>query len=295
MEETNGVVLSGKQADRPLQIRLTALRADHLSQGLALSQALNWPYRKEDWQFAATLGRGVVAEVDGHVRATALWWPYGESHASMGMIIVDQAMQGQGLGRALMNELLRQAAGRTLILNSTQEGLRLYAGLGFVPYDRIFQHQALVHHDPDAVSVEGTIRPVRPDESDRIVALDRAATGMDRARLVHALLEVGSVDVLERGGEVVGYACCRRFGHGVVIGPVVAPAQQDAMALIALWAKRHVGEFVRIDIPESSDLSAWLESIGLPKVGQAISMVRGAQTPPSNTPPLFALANQSVG
>jgi ribosomal protein S18 acetylase RimI-like enzyme len=295
MGETNDVVLSGKQADRPQQVCLTALRADHLSQGLALSQALNWPYREEDWRFAAALGQGIVAEVDGHVRATALWWPYGEGHGSMGMIIVDPAMQGQGLGRALMNELLQQAAGRTLILNSTQEGLRLYAGLGFVPYGQIFQHQALMHHDPDAVKVEGTIRAVRPDESDRIVALDHAAAGMDRATLVHALLEVGAVDVLERRGEVVGYACCRRFGHGVVIGPVVAPAQQDAMALIARWAKRHVGTFVRIDIPESSDLSAWLDSIGLPNVGHVVSMVRGAQTAPANTPPLFALANQSLG
>jgi Acetyltransferase (GNAT) domain len=167
--------------------------------------------------------------------------------------------------------------------------------LGFVPYGRIFQHQAIVHHDSDAVVAEGAIRPVRPDEYDRIVALDHAAAGMDRARLVHALLDVGAVDVLERCGEVVGYACCRRFGYGVVIGPVVAPAQQDAMALISLIAKRHVRQFIRIDIPESSDLSAWLDSIGLPAVGCVVSMVRGAQTPLAKTPPLFALANQSLG
>jgi ribosomal protein S18 acetylase RimI-like enzyme len=295
VENTNDVVSPDKQAHLQQQVRLTALRADHLPQGLALSRALNWPYREEDWRFAAALGHGIVAEVDGQARATALWWPYGENHGSIGMIIVDPALQGQGLGRALMNALLQQAANRTLILNSTEEGLRLYIGLGFVPYGQIFQHQAILHRDPDAVTTDGELRPARPDEHDRIVALDHAASGMDRARLIHALLQVGAVDVLELRGEVIGYACCRRFGHGVVIGPVVAPAQQDAMALISLIAKRHVGQFVRIDIPESSGLSAWLNSIGLPQVGHVVSMVRGAPMPPATTPPLLALANQSLG
>lgn len=289
MQNANNVV----SADKP--VRLTALRTDHLSQGLALSSALNWPYRAEDWRFAAALGQGIVAEIDGQARATALWWPYGERHASTGMIIVDPALQGQGLGRALLNEVLQQAAKRTLILNSTMEGMRLYAGLGFVPYGRICQHQAILHHDPEAVITDGNLRPVRPDEHDRIVALDHAASGMDRARLIHALLQVGAIDVFERHGELAGYACCRRFGHGVVIGPVVAPAQQDAMALISRIATRHVRQFVRIDIPESSGLSAWLDSIGLPQVGQVVSMVRGAPIPPATTPRLFALANQSFG
>jgi hypothetical protein len=37
-------------------LAIKPLTADHLPQALALSQALNWPYRFEDWAFALSLG-----------------------------------------------------------------------------------------------------------------------------------------------------------------------------------------------------------------------------------------------
>ena len=120
------------------------LRADHLPQAVSLSAALGWPYREEDWRFAFELGHGVVVETDGGLAATALWWPYGETFASFGMIIVAPALQGRGIGRLLMDELLRQAEGRAIVLNSTREGYRLYERLGFVPCGQVNQHQAVL-------------------------------------------------------------------------------------------------------------------------------------------------------
>jgi GNAT superfamily N-acetyltransferase len=107
------------------------LGAHHLAQGLALSQALNWPYRAEDWAFAFALGCGFAVEANGRLAGTALWWPYGDDHASAGMIIVAADAQRQGIGARLMDALLADAAGRTIILNSTPEGEPLYTRLGF--------------------------------------------------------------------------------------------------------------------------------------------------------------------
>jgi len=291
------------------------LRADHLPQAVSLSAALGWPYREEDWRFAFELGHGVVVETDGGLAATALWWPYGETFASFGMIIVAPALQGRGIGRLLMDELLRQAEGRAIVLNSTREGYRLYERLGFVPCGQVNQHQAVLA----AASLEspagaterlatterlgrespaGTnraIRPLRPEDIGAIRDLDCRASGMQRTRLLDALFAVGKVAVMAREGRVQGYACVRRWGRGVVVGPVIAHDAADAKVLVAALATEHRGDFVRIDVPATSGLSSWLEAIGLPQVDQVVSMVRGKPPMCAADATLFALSNQSLG
>ena len=138
----------------PLRHGMTALRADHIPQAVSLSAALGWPYRAEDWRFAFELGHGVAVETDGGLAATALWWPYEKAFASFGMIIVTPALQGRGIGRLLMDELLRQADGRAIVLNSTREGYRLYERLGFVPCGQVNQHQAVFAGCPARVASE---------------------------------------------------------------------------------------------------------------------------------------------
>lgn len=282
-------------AQKPLRHAITALRADHIPAAVSLSAALNWPFRAEDWRFAFELGYGVVVETDAGLAATALWWPYEKAFASFGMIIVASALQGRGIGRLLMDELLRQADGRTIVLNSTREGYRLYERLGFVPCGQVNQHQAVLRAAPPEVPASGAIRPFRREDIDAIRDLDCRASGMGRTRLLDALFAVGKVAVIERNGTVQGYACVRRWGRGVVIGPVVARDDTDAKALIATLAGEHRGDFVRIDVPASSGLSPWLEQIGLPHVDQVVAMVRG--TPPTRAADatLFALSNQSLG
>jgi hypothetical protein len=118
---------------------------------------------------------------------------------------------------------------------------------------------------------------------------------MGRTRLLDALFAVGKVAVIEREGRVQGYACVRRFGRGVVIGPVIARDATDAKALSATLAAEHRGGFVRIDVPATSGLSPWLEEIGLPHVDHVVSMVRGKPPTRAADATLFALSNQSLG
>jgi GNAT superfamily N-acetyltransferase len=274
---------------------VTALRADHIPEAVALSAALGWPYREEDWRFAFELGHGLAVETDAGLAATALWWPYEPAFASFGMIIVVPALQGQGIGRILMDELLRQADGRAILLNSTREGYRLYERLGFVPCGQVNQHQAVLVAAPAESRASGAVRPLRREDIDEIRDLDWRASGMGRTRLLDALFAVGEVAVIERERRVQGYACVRRWGRGVVIGPVIARDATDAKALIATLAAEHRGAFVRIDVPAASGLSPWLEQIGLRYVDSVVAMVRG--TPPTRAADatLFALSNQSLG
>lgn len=274
---------------------MTALRADHIPQAVSLSGALGWPYRAEDWRFAFELGHGLAVETDIGLAATALWWPYEQTFASFGMIIVAPALQGRGIGRLMMDELLRQAEGRTIVLNSTREGYHLYERLGFVPCGQVNQHQAVLVAAPPESRASGAVRPLRNEDIDAIRDLDWRASGMGRTRLLDALFAVGEVAVIERERRVQGYACVRRWGRGVVIGPVIARDATDAKALIATLAAEHRGAFVRIDVPATSGLSPWLDEIGLSNVDHVVAMVRG--TPPTHAADatLFALSNQSLG
>ena len=281
--------------------RLTPIRADHLPDAVGLSSAMGWPYREADWRFAFDLGAGFAAEVDGRLVGTAMWWPYGDTHASAGMIIVVPEMQGRGLGRALMDELLHAARGRTIFLNSTQAGLSLYTRLGFVPRGQVCQHQAILMKEPLLASSTVGLRGMTASDVEQVRLLDLAATGMDRTALLNALFEVGMIMVVDRGAGVTAYACAREFGRGVVIGPVIAKGSSDApdaMLLIAALAGRHHGRFVRIDVTEESGLSGWLTELGLPCVGHEVAMARGFPTPGSSADAaarLFALASQSFG
>ncbi|WP_427969383.1 GNAT family N-acetyltransferase [Altererythrobacter sp.] len=270
------------------------LTGEHLPQALALSKALDWPYRIEDWEIALELGHGFAAEKDGELVGTALWWPYKPDYASVGMIIVADKAQRQGIGARLMDALLADAEGRTMILNSTVEGEALYTRLGFEPYDIVHQHQAILAEAP-AIDISVPLRAATPQDRDSLMAVDRVGSGMGREKLVDALIQGGETLVVARDEAISGYAIARRWGRGVVVGPVIARDTTDAKALIAVLAARHVGTFVRIDVTESCGLSPWLETLGLPHVGRVVSMSRGE--PPRKDPrtTLYALSNQSLG
>lgn len=271
-----------------------ALRADHLEQAQGLSQALKWPYRLEDWQFAFGLGRGFAVEADGKLLGTALWWPYGDDFATVGMIIVSPDAQRQGIGGRLMAALLADAAGRRITLITTKDGEPLYTRLGFARCGFITQHQAVLEKVP-AIDASVPVRAATADDRAAIDAVDAAASGMDRRVLLDALLGVADTVVVERDGAISGYGCVRRWGRGVVIGPIVAANAHDARAVVAVLASAHEGEFVRIDVTDTSGLAPWLVGIGLPQVDRAPIMALGA--PPVSAPGamLVALSNQSLG
>jgi GNAT superfamily N-acetyltransferase len=272
---------------------LAPFAKQHLKGALRLSQEMAWPYRLEDWAIALELGRGfVLLDGAGSVIATAAWWPYGEDHASAGMIIVTKAAQGRGCGARLMDALLAASHPRTLTLNSTAEGLALYERRGFVRTGVIQQHQGIPQGRHEAPP-ESLVRPMAAADADAVARLDRQATGWDRRPMLKRLVEIGEGFVLARDGQPRGYAISRRFGRGHVIGPVVAERLEDARALIEAALARLGSVFVRVDITGTSQLGDWLEHIGLPEVGDATTMVRGSRLPPPGPARLFALANQS--
>lgn len=277
-------------------ISMRAMSDADADRATALSAEMGWPYRSEDWRFALSLGHGIVAECEERLVASALWWPYGDAFATCGMIIVSSSMQRRGLGRTLMVNLLREMGGRTILLNSTREGLRLYQAFGFESVGTVRQHQARVSADAAASMDDiGDVRAAAPGDLDAIFEFDRLASDAKRRPLLTELHKVGATAVIERKKNIHGFAMCRRFGLGHAIGPVAAKNADDAMALIRYFIRQRAGDFLRVDASGSGNLSPCLNAIGLPEVGSVTTMVRGRRPEPSASAHMFALASQSLG
>lgn len=272
-------------------VSLVPFTETHLAGAHKLSADLRWPFRLEDWAFALTVGRGYILLRDGAVIGSAVWFPFGETHASVGMIIVTDAEQGRGYGALLFDKLLQAAEGRSILLNATPEGRGLYERRGFRPIGTIEQRQGVLPGRHEAPPEE-IVRPMRPEDFDAVLRLDREATGRERAPMMRALVEAGETFVSLADGEPTGYAISRVFGRGHVVGPVVAQGPAEARALIEAALSRLQGRFVRIDPPADTGLSPWLDEIGLLEVSDALTMVRGT-IEPAGPARLFALANQS--
>ena len=192
----------------------------------ALSIGVQWPHRPEDWAMLIRVGHGVVAEdAIGRVVGSAMWWPMGPDFARIGMVITYPRLQEQGGGRWLMQQIAGAIGARDKVLTATREALRLYLSLGFRPGATVFQHQGTVVEAPAVVP---GARPMVAADEAVIRALDAAALTAERRAVLDALLAVSEGTVVERHGEVVGFALCRRFGRGHVVGPVVAASEADA-------------------------------------------------------------------
>lgn len=276
------------------QLELMQFEARHVSGALRLSQEMGWPYRREDWEFAAAVGQGLVLERAGDVIGTAMWWTYGQAYASAGMIIVTASAQGGGFGSRLFDGLLEATDGRNLLLNSTEEGLALYERRGFTACGTVLQHQGWLVAAATRDPCDG-IRPATVSELAAVQAFDERATGMSRPSMVAALADAGDVVVLDCGGRVAGYAIARRWGRGFVIGPVAAECAGDAQLLILAHLSKLHGQFVRIDVYAEDGLGDWLEGFGLERVGGATAMVKGRRPVSDGPARMYALANQSFG
>ncbi len=277
-------------------VDLRRMTARDLAAAHDLSREQKWPHRIEDWEMLFQLGSGFVAERDGKVIGTAMSWLYGEDAATLGMVIVSPRAQGMGIGRRLMDAVLGELGNRTVLLNATDEGAPLYRKMGFEPVGPIFQHQGAAFAVPVAKLIpDERVRPMGAKDIGTLRALARRATGMNRDNLIDALVPGAQGVVLTRGNEPVGFALFRRFGRGYVVGPTVAPDTGGAKALISHWLGSNSGMFCRLDVPEESGLSNWLDELGLPCVGRVMRMTRGVN--PRTDPGIrtFSLTTQALG
>lgn len=275
---------------RPMQ------RAD-LPACFSLTQKLRWSHRQEDWQEAYQLGEAIVAVAsDGEVIGSIFFWRWGTRSASIGLVIVDERFQGQGIGKRLMMAVLEKLEGVDVRLHATEMGKGLYARLGFAEVGNIHQFQipALEDLQTSTPGCGVLTRKASLEDLVHLAQMDTSASGMARENLIAHLYEHHHLEVaISPSGQIVGFAARRKFGHGWAIGPVVAESQACAQWLIAGHLRVLTGEFVRIDTA-SDVLRTWLEAVGFKDVDAPVTMIRGTSWAPPTSMETFGLMTQAM-
>lgn len=280
-------------------ISIRPMEEADLGQAYQLSIGVAWPHRPEDWRFVYSVGQGFVAsDAIGRVLGSAMWWPFGDDFATIGMVITSPRLQTQGAGRRLMEAIFAETGARDLRLNSTRAGYRLYRSLGFEPTGRVFQHQGRARAGAEAqMAAEGLrLRPIGADDLPVLIRLDAQAYGVDRRRVLAALLPISRGCIAEREGVAVGFSLCRPFGRGHVVGPIVAEDDAMAIALMRPHVEACEGNFLRVDTAfEQGPFGAFLEESGLTIFDSVTAMIRGRDHAATGAARTFALVNQALG
>jgi hypothetical protein len=81
-----------------------------------------------------------------------------------------------------------------------------------------------------------------------------------------------------------------------MIGPVIAPGEDEAIALVAAAASGAPSSVLRVDIPAHAErLGAWLTAAGLPAIDTVTTMLRGNWPTTRKEWQRFGLALQALG
>ena len=271
------------------------LGPDDLRRCVALAVDREWSPEEAKWSLllAASEVFGVDAPDGRGLAGAVVLTRWAADYAAVGMMLVAARYERRGLGRALLEHLLR-AAGEdaTVTLFATDMGRPLYEKLGFKPVRRsvsfIGQFRPTASDNSKkrgAPSLAGGVRVATEADLPDILALDRAAFGADRGQFLTRLPAIADqIAVFEADGRagqgIVGYtAAWRNNPDSTVIGPLVAPDGETAKRLIAALATG-ARTPVRLDLdPDRPELPGWAHAHGLEPYGRTVVMAHGDLAP----------------
>ncbi|MGQ9571570.1 MAG: GNAT family N-acetyltransferase [Dehalococcoidia bacterium] len=202
----------------------------------------------------------------------------------VGPVAVAVAHQGRGLGRMVMEALLRQAeenglrSVRLLQAAYNLTSFSLYCRLGFDVKDEI----ASLRGRPAAGErAADAVRECTPQDLDTLDQLSREVLGFPRPGDLEMAMAFSRPLLVERGGQVVGYACRIATPSGTFLGPAVARDEEGLRELI-VGAARLVPGDLRLAVPVScGSLLRWALQSGFALVELGNLMVRGTYDVPA--------------
>jgi GNAT superfamily N-acetyltransferase len=260
-----------------------------LSRCVALSVDRGWSPERAKWSLLLECSEGFGVDAPDETASAAkagsggrrlagavVLTRWGSDLASVGMMLVAARYARRGLGRALMEHVLAAAGDATVTLFATDMGRPLYERLGFAPVRRSVSFTGTFRPGPPA-ALAGRTRAAVEEDLPSILAVDQAAFGADRGRVLTRLAGVAeNLAVLAPEQGISGYAAAwRNLPSSAIIGPLVAPDPEAAKALIAYLAARTPGP-IRLDLdPDRPELPGWAHARGLEPVARTTVMARG--------------------
>lgn len=242
-----------------------------------LVRAAEWNQREADWLRAIDLEPDgcFLAVWDGQPVGTATAAVFGDA-AWIALVLVDAAHRKRGIGTALMEHTLAYLDGRgvrSICLTATPLGQPIYERLGFVGEYRLTRYEGI----PVAAEPVAEVEAVLPADLAALSELERAATGLDRPRLLARLYAESKegARLVRREGRVVGFLLTRAGSRAFYLGPCLADATAGPL-LLADAFQRHAGQPVFLDVPaEHRAARAFVEAHRLTPQRNLYRMRRG--------------------
>lgn len=265
------------------RISIRPLEQVDLSFGYGLSVQAGWNQLRADWErvFALDRSASFVASWDGVDVGTVTAVVF-DTVAWVGLMLVDPAARGQGVGRALMERVLDMLDARsiqTIRLDATPLGLPLYEKLGFRADFALQRYGGVLSRDVSSVAAEDDVSvvPATTDDLAPIADLDEQITSTRRRKFLERLMAEfpRGAYVARRGGRLSGFVLARAGRLGTLVGPCLSEAATGA-ALLSRAIKSLLGMQVLVDIPDDHAAArALVANFGLASLRPLTRMTRG--------------------
>ena len=243
-----------------MAFHLRVMTQSDIPVGMRLKEIVGWNQTAGDWErFLAASPEGCfVAEAEGRVVGTVATISYEQRFAWIGMVLVDPASRGQGIGKKLLAKAIDylDCCGIPGIkLDATPQGKLLYEKLGFVSEYEIERWQLQRLPAP----------PVSPELSsltDEVLELDREVFGADRSELLCSFAAECPELALQTGKlpKISGYCLGRKGALADQLGPWVAEDESTAADLLDGFLLRSSAGKVFVDLLKANPWATKLVS-----------------------------------
>ncbi|MBE7103164.1 GNAT family N-acetyltransferase [Bacillus cereus] len=267
---------------------------------IGLSEVIGWDYSLEEIE--TILNSGIIYGVrneKGEVIASAASILYGETLASIGMVIVHPKYKGRGIGKMITEACIGSVSEKTpIMLIATEEGKPLYEKLGFQVVSHVSKYICIEYNSAckDEEDKEYIFNYEEKD-SIEIIKIDKAAFGANRKEFLKKRIVQSEqcIVVKDKEQNVLGYGTSIQTPENKIIGPIVAKNDTMAMEIVHSLAKGHNGK-LRMDVPEGKkDFMKELEITGFQKVNKPPIMMKNRDQLLKRNSELYSIAAQIFG
>lgn len=274
------------------EIRL--MTPQDIPEGLRLCRLAHWNQLEADWRELLALSPqgGRVALNQGAIVGSVVTLDFSHRFAWVGMLLVDPAVRGMGIGSDLFKASLEVFPDVDVIrLDATPLGRPVYQRFGFQDEFGLMRMQGTGARSLDSKPsplVQPMPAPLLPD----VLDWDLEVFGADRSSLLRwAQVQAPEYAwVVRDGAELLGY-CFGRHGHNYEqVGPVVTDRIEVARQLLqACLGQQSTKPFI-LDVPlQHQEWRTWLVEMGFSDQRPFTRMCRGVNRYPGRLENLYAI------
>jgi GNAT superfamily N-acetyltransferase len=279
-------------------IQYRIMNSDDIEAGLQLCRTSRWNQVCRDWEFFLAHGpQGCrVAVRDERVVGTVTTVQYQQRFSWIGMVLVDPAERGQGIGTQLLREAFTESRVVPCVrLDATPAGYPVYRKLDFAEEYRLSRMEAT---QVKLETGKSAAQPMQLADLPQIAALDEPAFGASRSDLLAWLLD-GAPElawVVRRGETLTGFLGGRRGFNFTHLGPLVASDVETARHLVTACLRQQNIAPVILDVPQQhTEWLEWLAAAGFLEQRPFIRMYRGAAPVSGSPEKQFAIMGPEFG